>query len=56
MSRTDWRCLALLGTRGAMTAGQLADATRLTSGAVTGLIDGLEAAGYVRRARDGGDR
>jgi DNA-binding MarR family transcriptional regulator len=56
MSRTDWRCLDLLGTRGAMTAGQLADAMRLTSGAVTGLIDRLEAAGQVRRVRDGGDR
>lgn len=56
MSRTDWRCLDLLGTRGPLTAGQLAEAMRLTSGAVTGLIDRLEAAGLVRRVRDGGDR
>ena len=56
MSRTDWRCLDLLGTRGALTAGQLAESMRLTSGAVTGLIDRLEAAGLVRRVRDGGDR
>jgi DNA-binding MarR family transcriptional regulator len=56
MNRTDWRCLDLLGTRGPLTAGQLADAMRLTSGAVTGLIDRLEAAGLVRRVRDGSDR
>ena len=56
MSRTDWRCLDLLGTRGPLTAGQLAESMRLTSGAVTGLIDRLEAAGFVRRVRDRGDR
>jgi DNA-binding MarR family transcriptional regulator len=54
--RTDWRCLDILGTRGAMTAGQLADAVRLTTGAVTGVLDRLEAAGLVRRVRDTQDR
>ena len=34
LNRTDWRCLDILTTRGAMTAGQLADAARLTTGAV----------------------
>jgi DNA-binding MarR family transcriptional regulator len=56
VNRTDWRCLDLLGTRGPMTAGQLADAVRLTTGAVTGLLDRLEAAGLVRRIRDTQDR
>src|SRR6266508_170333 len=56
MHRTDWRCLDILGTRGPMTAGQLAEAVRLTTGAVTGLLDRLEGAGLVRRARDPMDR
>src|SRR5215208_5658640 len=56
LSRTDWRCLDLLGTRGPLTAGQLAEAMRLTSGAITGLIDRLETAGYVRRVHDPNDR
>jgi len=56
INRTDWRCLDILGTRGPMTAGQLAQAVRLTTGAVTGVLDRLEAAGLVRRARDAGDR
>jgi DNA-binding MarR family transcriptional regulator len=56
VNRTDWRCLDILGTRGPMTAGQLADAVRLTTGAVTGVLDRLEAAGLVRRIRDSHDR
>src|SRR5258708_22782388 len=56
INRTDWRCLDILGTRGPMTAGQLAAAVRLTTGAVTGVLDRLEAAGLVRRGRDTSDR
>ena len=56
LNRTDWRCLDILGTRGSMTAGQLAEAARLTTGAVTGVLDHLEAAGLVRRVRDSVDR
>ena len=56
LNRTDWRCLDILCTRGPMTAGQLADAVRLTTGAVTGVLDRLEAAGLVRRIRDTKDR
>ena len=56
INRTDWRCLDILGTRGPMTAGQLAEAVRLTTGAVTGVLDRLEAAGLVRRIRDTQDR
>src|SRR6476619_1133796 len=56
INRTDWRCLDILGTRGPMTAGQLAEAVRLTTGAVTGVLDRLEAAGLVRRVRDTDDR
>lgn len=56
INRTDWRCLDILGTRGPMTAGQLAEAVRLTTGAVTGVLDRLEAGGLVRRVRDTQDR
>jgi DNA-binding MarR family transcriptional regulator len=56
MNRTDWRVLDVLGTRGPLTAGQLAHAVRLTSGAITGLLDRLESAGLVRRVRDTADR
>jgi DNA-binding MarR family transcriptional regulator len=56
INRTDWRCLDILGTRGPMTAGQLAEAVRLTTGAVTGVLDRLETGGLVRRVRDTQDR
>src|SRR4051812_14376344 len=56
LNRTDWRCLDILTTRGSMTAGQLAEAARLTTGAVTGVLDHLEAVGLVRRVRDTTDR
>jgi DNA-binding MarR family transcriptional regulator len=39
-----------------MPAGRLGELTGLTSGAVTGTIDRLEQAGYVRRANDPKDR
>jgi DNA-binding MarR family transcriptional regulator len=39
-----------------MTAGQLAEAMHLTSGAITTLVDRLEAAGYAKRVRDTDDR
>lgn len=56
VNRTDWRVLDVLGTRGPLSAGQLANAVRLTTGAVTGVLDRLEAAGLVRRVRDAEDR
>jgi DNA-binding MarR family transcriptional regulator len=56
INRTDFRCLDILDRGGRMTAGQLASAARLTSGAVTAVLDHLEAAGFVRRVRDPGDR
>lgn len=56
LNRTQWRCLDILGTRGPLTAGQLATASHLTTGAVTAVVDHLEAAGLVRRQRDTVDR
>jgi DNA-binding MarR family transcriptional regulator len=39
-----------------MTAGQLAKLSGLTSGAITGVVDRLERAGWARRERDPEDR
>ncbi len=56
LGASDSQFLTLLRTRGPMTPGQLAHATGLTSGTVTGVIDRLENAQLVRRERDSGDR
>jgi DNA-binding MarR family transcriptional regulator len=53
---TDHRCMHFLHTHGAMPAGRLAELTGLTTAAVTGIIDRLEEAGYVRRTNDPKDR
>jgi DNA-binding MarR family transcriptional regulator len=39
-----------------MTASQLAEETSLSTGTITGVVDRLEKAGYVRRKRDKDDR
>ena len=56
LGASDSQFLTLLRTRGAMTPGQLAEASGLTSGTVTGVIDRLEKAKLVRRERDDVDR
>jgi len=53
---TDHKCLDLIYHFGAMPAGMLAELTGLTTGGVTGIIDRLEEAGYVRRTDDPKDR
>jgi DNA-binding MarR family transcriptional regulator len=53
---TDHKCLDLIRQYGAMPAGRIAELTGLTTGAVTGVTDRLEKAGYVRRANDPKDR
>jgi DNA-binding MarR family transcriptional regulator len=55
---TDWGCVLLLNEAlpEPLTAGQLAELTGLTTGAVTGVLDRLEGAGFVSRGRDPGDR
>lgn len=53
---TDVKCAGLLQETGAITAGELAALTGLTTGAVTGVIDRLEKAGLVRRVPDPQDR
>ena len=56
INRTDFRCLDILDQFQPMTAGSLAKATRLSTGAITFALDRLEAAGFVRRCRDDNDR
>jgi DNA-binding MarR family transcriptional regulator len=56
INRTDARVLDVLEEHGRMTAGEVAGRTGLTSGAVTGVLDRLERAGYVERVRDDADR
>jgi DNA-binding MarR family transcriptional regulator len=53
---TDLEVLDLIFLRGQASAGELADATGLTSGSVTALIDRLAMAGYVERCDDPSDR
>lgn len=56
LNTSDLECLDLIFLRGSASAGDLARATGLTSGAVTALIDRLEQAGYVERVADPTDR
>ncbi len=56
MNPSDMECLDLLNVMGPLSAGQLADLTGLTTGAITAMIDRLERAGYVQRERDASDR
>jgi DNA-binding MarR family transcriptional regulator len=53
---TDFDALILLDTEGPLAAGRIAEAMDITTGAVTGLIDRLERAGYVQRTRHETDR
>jgi DNA-binding MarR family transcriptional regulator len=56
MNITDHKCAGILARSGPITAGELARRTGLTTGAITGVIDRLERAGFARRARDSIDR
>jgi DNA-binding MarR family transcriptional regulator len=56
INSTDLECLDFIVMRGPVAAGELAAATGLTTGAITGVIDRLERAGFARRERDASDR
>jgi DNA-binding MarR family transcriptional regulator len=56
LSSVERKCIDVLQRLGPVTAGAIAEHTGLTTGAVTGLVDRLETAGYVQRARDPHDR
>ena len=53
---TDGRALDIIDRHGRITAGDLARELRLSSGAVTTLVDRLERAGLARRIPDDEDR
>lgn len=56
IGRTDLHCINAIENAGGLTAGQLAERAGLTTGAVTGVIDRLERAGFARRVPDPADR
>jgi DNA-binding MarR family transcriptional regulator len=56
LNPSDLGCLCLLLLHGPSPAGRLAELTGLTTGAITGVIDRLERAGFAQRALDPSDR
>lgn len=56
LNRTDLRCLGILYRRGRVTAGELAEESGLTPGAMTTALDRLEHNGYANRVADPTDR
>ncbi|MEU4793472.1 MarR family transcriptional regulator [Micromonospora tulbaghiae] len=53
---SDLECLDYLADIGSATAGQIAERTNLTTGAVTSMLRRLQQAGYVTAERDPADR
>lgn len=56
LNASDAECIDYLMEMGPSTAGDLARVTRLTTGAVTNVIDRLEKSGLVKRESDPSDR
>ena len=56
LNPSDLGCLCLLLLHGPSPAGRLAELTGLTTGAITGVIDRLERAGFAQRVPDPSDR
>jgi DNA-binding MarR family transcriptional regulator len=56
INRSDARALDVIDQRGRISAGDLARELRLSTGAVTTLVDRLERAGFARRVPDPDDR
>jgi MarR family transcriptional regulator, organic hydroperoxide resistance regulator len=56
LNPSDAECIDFLMEMGPSTAGDLAKVTRLTTGAITSVIDRLEKAGFVKRQSDPNDR
>ncbi len=56
LNSSDHKCLDLLLREGVMTAGELAERSGFTTGAITGIINRLAARGFVRRVADREDR
>jgi DNA-binding MarR family transcriptional regulator len=55
MNLTDLHCINILTLAGPIAAGRLAEEMGLTTGAITGVVNRLERAGYVRREKDPAD-
>jgi MarR family transcriptional regulator, organic hydroperoxide resistance regulator len=53
---SDLECLDHLADNGSATAGQIAERTNLTTGAVTSMLRRLQQAGYITAERDPADR
>jgi len=56
LNLTDFKTSSILDQTGPVTAGRLAELTGLTTGAITGVLDRLEKAGYARRVKNPADR
>lgn len=56
LNRTDIRALDIINMQQGLTAGQLASRLKLTTGAITGVLDRLERSGHARRTHDHEDR
>ncbi len=56
INHTDHTAIDIVDRHGRLTAGELARELGLTTGAVTALVDRMEAAGFFRRVRDTADR
>jgi DNA-binding MarR family transcriptional regulator len=56
MTAAERKCAGLIAEWGVATPGRLAQATGLTSGAITGIVDRLVRAGYARREPNPADR
>lgn len=56
LNSTDHKCLDVILKNQPLTAGQLSALTGLTTGAVTGVLNRLEQAGYVSRVQDPQDK
>ncbi len=53
---TDHKCIGILAELGPISAGKLAEVTGLTTGAITGVLNRLEKAGYAKRVPNPDDR
>jgi DNA-binding MarR family transcriptional regulator len=56
LGASDSQFVSLINLHGPLPAGRLAELSGLSTGTVTGVIDRLERAGFVRRERDAVDR
>lgn len=56
MGINELKCAEFLVRMGPMSAGKLAELAGLTTGAITGIVDRLENAGWAKRVADPNDR